>query len=46
MLQYKDGSSIGSPVNADKTEDEDIGVVTSLAASMLVLSNRSLIYHC
>jgi len=30
-------------MNADKTEDEDMGVVIGLAASMLVLRNRFLI---
>jgi hypothetical protein len=43
VLRYKDGSSIESPMNADKTEDEDMGVVIGLAASMLVLRNRFLI---
>jgi hypothetical protein len=27
VLRYRDESSIGSPVNADKTEDEDMGDV-------------------
>jgi hypothetical protein len=46
MPRYRDGSSIGSPMNADKTEDDDMGDVTTFASFMLVLCNKSLMYHC
>jgi hypothetical protein len=37
VLRYRDGSLIGSPVNADKTEDDDIRDVIGFASTMLVL---------
>jgi hypothetical protein len=44
VLRYKDGSSIGSPVNANKTEEEAIGDVIGFAYVILVLLSKSWIY--
>jgi len=46
VLRYRYRSSIGSPVNADKTEDDDMRDVIGFASTMIVLCNKSLIYRC
>jgi hypothetical protein len=44
VLRYKDGSSIGSTMNADKAEEEDIGELTGFASAILVLFSKSRMY--